>query len=107
MVNTRLTGGGACGMRKRAIVCQHATKGPNMPSEPKAVTRDKVLDAGALKPGYNWSRQIPAPGHSSVDFDEPPNFRRLHHYRLRRAPKALHGSALGALVFFDNNNIRA
>src|SRR5258708_20774368 len=105
MVNTRLTGAGACGMRKRAIVCQDATKGPNMPSEPKAVTRDKVLDAGALKPGYNWNRQIPAPGHSSVDFEERVNFRRLHDYRLGRARKALQASGLGAILCFDNNNI--
>src|SRR5258708_4312818 len=106
MVNTRLTGGGACGMRKRAIVCQHATRGPYMPSEPKAVTRDKVLDAGALKPGYNWSRQLPAPGHSRVDFEERVNFRRLHDYRLGRARKALLGPRRGAILCFDNNSIR-
>src|SRR5258708_39727365 len=77
-----------------------------MPSEPKAVTRDKVLDAGALKPGYNWSRQLPAPGHSSVDFEERVNFRRLHDYRLGRARKAVPGSGLGAIPCFDNHNIR-
>jgi len=38
--------------------------------EPKAISRDQVPDAEALKPGYNWSRQIPAHGHSAVDFEE-------------------------------------
>src|SRR5207302_6566405 len=75
-------------------------------SEPKAITRDMVLESEALKPGYNWSRQIPAPGHSSVDFEERVNFPRLHDYRLARARKALQGSGLGAILCFDNNNIR-
>src|SRR5437762_2979497 len=35
------------------------------PREPKAISRDQVPDAQALKPGYDWSRQIPAHGHSA------------------------------------------
>ena len=70
------------------------------------ITRDKVLAADALKPGYNWNRQIPAPGHSAVDFEQRVDFRRLHDYRLARARQALAGSGLGAVLCFDNNNIR-
>ena len=65
-----------------------------------------MADAEALKPGYNWSRQIPAHGHSAVDFEERVNFRRLHDYRLARARQALAGSKLGSVLCFDNNNIR-
>src|SRR6266446_4708208 len=65
-----------------------------------------MADADALKPGYNWSRQIPAHGHSAVDFEERVNFRRLRDYRLARARQALAGSKLGSVLCFDNNNIR-
>src|SRR5689334_4179072 len=74
--------------------------------EPTAITRDKVLSPDALKPGYNWSRQIAAPGHSAVDFELRVDFRRLHDYRLARARQALAGSQLGSILCFDNNNIR-
>ncbi|TMQ25415.1 MAG: M24 family metallopeptidase [Deltaproteobacteria bacterium] len=74
--------------------------------EPRAITPDQVLAPEALKPGYNWSRQIAAPGHSSVDFEQRVDFRRLHDYRLARARQALAGSQLGSVLCFDNNNIR-
>src|SRR5947209_9946176 len=79
---------------------------PDHPREPREIARDKVLAADALKPGYDWTRQIPAHGHSSVDFEERVNFRRLHDYRLARARQALAGSQLGSVLCFDNNNIR-
>ena len=74
--------------------------------EPKPITADKVLEPEAIKPGFNWSRQIPAHGHSAVDFEERVNFRRLHDYRLNRARAALANSNLGSILCFDNNNIR-
>src|SRR5260370_17464517 len=74
--------------------------------EPKAVTREKVLDPEALEPGFNGSGQVPAPGHSGVDFEERVDFRRLHDYRLSRARQALAKSKLGSILCFDNNNIR-
>src|SRR5712692_9153872 len=74
--------------------------------EPKTIARDKVINPEALKPGFNWSRPIPAPGHSGVDFEERVNFRRLHDYRLNRARQALANSNLGSILCFDNNNIR-
>src|SRR5712671_4361870 len=76
------------------------------PREPKVVAPDRVVSPEALKPGFNWSRQIPAPGHSGVDFEERVNFRRLHDYRLNRARQALAKSKLGSILCFDNNNIR-
>jgi Xaa-Pro dipeptidase len=74
--------------------------------EPKPITADKVLKPEAIKPGFNWSRQIPAHGHSAVDFEERVNFQRLHNYRLNRARAALASSSLGSILCFDNNNIR-
>ncbi len=48
----------------------------------------------------------PAPGRMSVDFEERVDFARLREYRLNRAMAALEASDLGALLVFDNNNIR-
>jgi Xaa-Pro dipeptidase len=42
----------------------------------------------------------------NVDFEERVNFQRLHNYRLARSRMALTNSGLGALLCFDNNNIR-
>jgi len=69
-------------------------------SEPRIITPDQI------DPGYDWSRAIPAPGHTGVDFEQRINFRRLHDYRLARSRLALRNSDLGALLCFDNNNIR-
>ncbi len=48
----------------------------------------------------------PAPGRMNVDFEERVDFARLREYRLRRALGAMEASDLGALLVFDNNNIR-
>ena len=48
----------------------------------------------------------PAPGRMGVDFEERVDFARLREYRLARAKAALEASDLGALLVFDNNNIR-
>src|SRR5260370_42334769 len=69
-------------------------------SEPKRITPDLIA------PKLDWGRPLAAPGHSAVDFEERVNFRRLHDYRLARARGALARSGLGALLCFDNNNIR-
>jgi Xaa-Pro aminopeptidase len=55
---------------------------------------------------HQWDRPLQAPGHTQVDFEERINFRRLHDYRLARTRAALAGSGLGALLSFDQNNIR-
>ena len=70
------------------------------PREP-AIIKPQDID-----PRYHWDRALPAPGHSAVDFEERVDFRRLHAYRLGRTRQAMRDSALGALLCFDNNNIR-
>jgi Xaa-Pro aminopeptidase len=68
--------------------------------EPKIVKPDDV------DPHFQWERPIGAPGHTQVDFEERVNFRRLHDYRLARTRAALANSGLGALLSFDQHNIR-
>ena len=48
----------------------------------------------------------PAPGRMNVDFEERLDFARLRQYRLDRAKAAMEAAGLGALLVFDNNNIR-
>src|SRR6478609_7452088 len=69
-------------------------------SEPTIVRPDDI------DPGHKWDRPLQAPGHSQVDFEERINFRRLHDYRLARTRAALAESGLGALLCFDQHNIR-
>ena len=72
---------------------------------PRVVDADAAA-AEALHPNWNWDRQIPAPGHTNVDFETRVDFRRLQRYRLARARAALEASECGALLLFDVNNIR-
>src|SRR6202050_4555178 len=48
----------------------------------------------------------PAPGRMNVDFEERVDFDRLRRSRLDRAMAAMQAAGLGALLVFDNNNIR-
>jgi Xaa-Pro dipeptidase len=57
-------------------------------------------------PGHRWDRPLQAPGRMQVDFEERIDFRRLHEYRLARTRNALARSKLGALLVFDQYNIR-
>ena len=70
------------------------------------MSQDRTEVGDDLDPNYNWDRAIPAPGHAGVDFEQRVDFARLHRYRLARAQEALANSELGALLCFDNNNIR-
>src|SRR5437016_2854461 len=70
------------------------------PAEPRRVTPD------AVDPRHAWDRPLQAPGHMQVDFEERVDFRRLHAYRLARVRQALARSGLGALLVFDQYNIR-
>jgi len=49
---------------------------------------------------------LPVLGTMGVDFEERVDYRRLQRYRLARAHAALEKSDLGALLLFDDNNIR-
>jgi len=57
-------------------------------------------------PRHRWERPLQAPGRMQVDFEERVDFRRLHDYRLARTRQALAKSGLGALLVFDQYNIR-
>jgi Xaa-Pro aminopeptidase len=72
----------------------------NKISEPKIIRPDDI------DPHHGWDRPLQAPGHMQVDFEERVNFRRLHDYRLARTRAALASSGLGALLCFDQQNIR-
>jgi Xaa-Pro aminopeptidase len=59
-----------------------------------------------IDPGHRWGRPLQAPGHMQVDFEERVDFKRLNAYRRARVRKALASSGLGALLVFDQYNIR-
>src|SRR5437867_3940743 len=67
---------------------------------PRSVTPDTI------DPRQRWDRPLQAPGHMPVDFEERVDFRRLQGYRLARVRQALATSGLGALLVFDQYNIR-
>src|SRR5258705_9499977 len=66
----------------------------------------KIIRPDDIDPHHRWGRPLPAPGHTQVDFEERIDFRRLHDYRLARTRAALANSGLGALLCFDQHNIR-
>jgi len=66
----------------------------------------QAVQSNDMAPKWNWSRPIAAPGRMGVDFEERVDFDRLRRYRIARTRWALKGSGLGAVLCFDNNNIR-
>jgi Xaa-Pro aminopeptidase len=71
------------------------------------ITRDpKTVRADDINPRYNWGRHLPVLGTMGVDFEERVDYRRMHRYRLGRTQAALEASELGALILFDDNNVR-
>ena len=68
--------------------------------EPRKITAEDI------NPRYNWGRHLPVLGTMGVDFEERVDYRRLQRYRLARTHAALEKSDLGALLLFDDNNIR-
>ena len=72
----------------------------------KKASEPKIIKPDDINPHFKWDRPIGAPGHTQVDFEERINFRRLHDYRLARTRAALANSGLGALLSFDQHNIR-
>jgi len=65
-----------------------------------------IVKGSDIDPHHQWHRPLQAPGHTQVDFEERLDFRRLHRYRVARVREALAGSGLGALLSFDQHNIR-
>jgi Xaa-Pro aminopeptidase len=93
--------GKTAGKAKRAVKAVPIRKGgKSQLVEPKQILDDDI------DPHHQWKRPLQAPGHTQVDFEERVNFRRLHTYRLARVRQALAGSGLGALLSFDQHNIR-
>jgi Xaa-Pro aminopeptidase len=72
----------------------------------KKAKEPTIVRPDDIAPNHRWDRPLAAPGHSQVDFEERVNFRRLHDYRLARTRAALAHSGLGALLCFDQHNIR-
>ncbi len=71
------------------------------------ITREPTtIRAEDVNPRYNWGRHLPVLGTMGVDFEERVDYRRMHRYRLGRTQAALEASQLGALLLFDDNNIR-
>jgi Xaa-Pro dipeptidase len=75
-------------------------------AKPKKTAEPKIIRPDDIDPHHDWKRPLHAPGHTQVDFEERVNFRRLHDYRLARVRAALAASGLGALLSFDQHNIR-
>jgi len=69
-------------------------------------TTIEAPSANDLAQNWNWDRPIASPGRMAVDFEERVNFDRLRRYRLARTRQALSQSGLGAVLCFDNNNVR-
>src|SRR3989475_4564744 len=72
----------------------------------KDMPRPRPVTADDVDPRHRWDRPLQAPGHTQVDFEERVDSRRLHAYRLGRARQALAKSGLGAVLVFDQYNIR-
>jgi Xaa-Pro dipeptidase len=72
----------------------------------KKSARSKHARPDDIDPKHRWDRPLQAPGRTQVDFEERVDFRRLHDYRLARTRAALAQSGLGALLCFDQHNIR-
>lgn len=87
----------AAGAARRS---KKARTSPSKLQEPYRITADQV------DPHERWDRPLQAPGHTAVDFEERVDFRRLHNYRLARTRAALADSGLGALLSFDQHNVR-
>jgi hypothetical protein len=66
----------------------------------------KIVKPEDIDPRHDWNRPLMALGQMAVDFEERVDFRRLHKYRLGRTREALAKSGLGAILTFDQHNIR-
>ena len=91
--------------RKRKAVEPKVIKASSInPTRRISAAPDGLYDPA--NPGHRWERPLQAPGRMQVDFEERVDFRRLHEYRLARTRNALAASKLGALLVFDQYNMR-
>jgi len=90
--------------KKKAIEPKIVKRSSIDPKRRVSAAPDGLYDPA--NPGHRWERPLQAPGRMQVDFEERVDFRRLHDYRLARTRNALAKSRLGALLVFDQYNIR-
>ena len=91
--------------RKRKAVGPKLVKASSIdPRRRVSAAPDGLYDPA--NPGHRWERPLQAPGRMQVDFEERVDFRRLHEYRIARTRNALAKSKLGALLVFDQYNMR-
>jgi Xaa-Pro dipeptidase len=90
--------------RKKTVEPKHVKASGIDPKRRPQEAPDGLYDPA--NPGHRWERPLQAPGRMQVDFEERVDFRRLHEYRLARTRNALAKSGLGALLVFDQCNIR-
>jgi Xaa-Pro aminopeptidase len=72
----------------------------------KKAPEPTIVKPEDIDPRHDWNRPLMNFGTMAVDFEERIDFRRLHNYRLGRTRKALAASGLGAILTFDQHNIR-
>ena len=70
--------------------------------------RDPIkIAADDINPRYNWGRHLPALRHDGRRLRGARiDYRRLHRYRLGRRAGRARSLRFGALLLFDDNNIR-
>src|SRR5258708_22516426 len=64
------------------------------------------VDEGDLDPGHRWHRPLQARGITQVNWEERVDCERLRRCRLARTRQSLAASGLGAMLCFDQHNIR-
>jgi Xaa-Pro aminopeptidase len=94
----------AMAAKKKRTEPKRVTRTDIDPRKPVSEAPDVLFDPA--DPRHQWERPLQAPGRMQVDFEERIDFRRLHEYRLARTRAALAKSGLGALLVFDQHNIR-
>jgi hypothetical protein len=93
-------------MAKKQVKSKAAKSAPIRKGGKSKMIEPKIVRGDDIDPNHQWKRPLQAPGHTQVDFEERVDFRRLHKYRLARTRQALANSGLGALLSFDQYNIR-
>src|SRR5437763_13827133 len=72
----------------------------------KKTNEPSIVRPDDIDPHHKWDRPLQSPGHTQVDLGERVDVRRLHNSRLGRVRAALSHAGLGALLCFDQHNIR-